>query len=712
MFASIGSILLLAFGFGFVIFFHELGHFLAAKWADVKVEQFAVGFGNAAMAWRKGMGFRIGSTQREFHDRINQHIEQHLAEQGTPSDKPHDPTDEQIGKAAQELGISETEYRLNWIPLGGYVKMLGQDDLKPGVIVNDPRSYNSKTIGQRMVIVSAGVIMNVILAAIGFMIVFLMGLPASPAMVGGISPGSPAQDAYRIVNGSQQPAPLQAGDTILTLDGRPQADFTKIGMNIALSAENQPIVMDVLRANGTHDKVWVVPAKPKDESKSFMMLGIEQPYELRGIEEKSEKDLPEATTVIDTKDPLAIHPGERVVAVAGAPVSNPRDFYLLDEALQKSAGRPVDLTLVDSAGHQRTIQLQTTFDEPFSKDALNFAGMLPRTLVESVMKDSPAEKAKIQSGDVIVEVASAKAGGDRKLNPSRQAVMDWFSEAGTAGESVNVTVLRDGKKVVIPSVTPNYAVGGGRKGVGIQLNPEMAQAVVGGRVKDSPAEIAKIPEGATIVSIDGHDVHTWGDVDTQLKQIPAGQPFTVEAQVEGKNQPFTFGPLSESQTAEMHQNRYIAEPPYGQLLLFHDYARERKTTNPLIAAQWGVGETRDAIAQVYLTVRRMTEGSVSYKNVSGPLGILVAGYGFANKSLSWLIWFLSIISANLAVMNFLPIPIVDGGLFTFLIIEKIKGGPISPRVQAIAQVVGLAILLSVFLLATYQDLFRLPFFNH
>ena len=63
-------------------------------------------------------------------------------------------------------------------------------------------------------------------------------------------------------------------------------------------------------------------------------------------------------------------------------------------------------------------------------------------------------------------------------------------------------------------------------------------------------------------------------------------------------------------------------------------------------------------------------------------------------------------------MNFLPIPIVDGGLFTFLIIEKIKGSPISPRVQAIAQVVGLAILLSVFLFATYQDVFvRLPFLN-
>jgi regulator of sigma E protease len=63
-------------------------------------------------------------------------------------------------------------------------------------------------------------------------------------------------------------------------------------------------------------------------------------------------------------------------------------------------------------------------------------------------------------------------------------------------------------------------------------------------------------------------------------------------------------------------------------------------------------------------------------------------------------------------MNFLPIPVVDGGLFTFLIIEKIKGSPISPRVQAAAQVAGLVILLSVFLFATYQDVYRLPLLMH
>src|SRR5437588_6434541 len=68
-------IALMVFGFGFVIFFHELGHFLAAKWVGIKVEQFAVGFGPAIVAWRKGIGIRLGTTQKEFR----RHIEQWLS---------------------------------------------------------------------------------------------------------------------------------------------------------------------------------------------------------------------------------------------------------------------------------------------------------------------------------------------------------------------------------------------------------------------------------------------------------------------------------------------------------------------------------------------------------------------------------------------------------------------------------------------------------
>ena len=71
-----------------------------------------------------------------------------------------------------------------------------------------------------------------------------------------------------------------------------------------------------------------------------------------------------------------------------------------------------------------------------------------------------------------------------------------------------------------------------------------------------------------------------------------------------------------------------------------------------------------------------------------------------------MLWFLSLISANLAVVNFLPIPIVDGGLFTLLILEKVQGKPLSPDAQRIVQMVGLVLILGVFLLVTYQDIAR------
>src|SRR5579859_1471203 len=67
-------IVLLILGFGFVIFFHELGHFLAAKWVGIKVEQFAVGFGQAIVAWRKGIGLRFGTTQHEYTARIEDYL--------------------------------------------------------------------------------------------------------------------------------------------------------------------------------------------------------------------------------------------------------------------------------------------------------------------------------------------------------------------------------------------------------------------------------------------------------------------------------------------------------------------------------------------------------------------------------------------------------------------------------------------------------------
>jgi regulator of sigma E protease len=139
-------------------------------------------------------------------------------------------------------------------------------------------------------------------------------------------------------------------------------------------------------------------------------------------------------------------------------------------------------------------------------------------------------------------------------------------------------------------------------------------------------------------------------------------------------------------------------------------ASTMKTSNPLVALEWGVSETRDTILELYVTLERMFTGDVSYTNLRGPVGMFQIGAQVAGRGISWLLWFLANISANLAVVNFLPVPIFDGGLFTLLILEKIQGKPLSMEMQKIVQTVGLVLILGLFLLVTYQDIARMAGF--
>ena len=139
IFIKLGDIALILIGFGLVVFIHELGHFLAAKWAGVRVLAFALGFGPPIITYRKGLGFRRTSTEDEYKRWLVLKAD---------------------GAAAPDSNLSPTEYRLNALPLGGYVKMLGQDDADPGYRSSEPDSYNVAPTWKRMVIISAGVTMN------------------------------------------------------------------------------------------------------------------------------------------------------------------------------------------------------------------------------------------------------------------------------------------------------------------------------------------------------------------------------------------------------------------------------------------------------------------------------------------------------------------------------------------------------------------------
>lgn len=692
------SILVLVLGFGFVIFFHELGHFLAAKWVGIKVEQFAVGFGQAILSWRKGIGIRVGNTQKDYQQRIEQYVSEHYKDEPRVREQSGQAYADAVLEAERELRLGETEYRLNWIPLGGYVKMLGQDDLRPNAAADDPRSYNRKSVGARMVVVSAGVVMNVILAGIGFMVLFMIGFTVPPAQVGSIASGSPAQNT---LSPDGKHRPLQVGDVILDYQGKPQEDFTKIGLNTALSAEGQPESIKVRHLDKSVEQLQITP-QVDASSGNFLSIGIGAPRRLEGPDPKN-FSLNEKLLSLVLPDATAVKPGETITRINDQDV-RPEEFWKLDEALQNPQGAPVKLTVKDAQGKTDAGRvLHPHFEHLFGGKELSFAGMIPRPAIESIQENSAARD-KVHPGDVVISVS---VGSDRTDNPTSEQLRDRLAKAGEGHNKVTLVVLRDGQKTTLEGLEPNLVVDKekGRRGLGIGLMYDEQNVVVAGIAKDSPAEAARIPAGVTVTAIDGVPVSSWFDVQRLLGQASPERPVTVSYTDDAGRATAKLS-LNGDQVFAVAQLRRTAPE-----LILKEFTIVRQAKDPLQAAYWGLTETRDFILQFYLTLRRMAAGSVSPNQLMGPLGIFVGGAKFAFKGWDWLLWFLAMISANLAVVNFLPIPIVDGGLFTFLILEKIKGRPLSPRTQAIAQYVGLAFLAGVFLFVTYHDLLRFTGFG-
>jgi regulator of sigma E protease len=675
---------LMVFGFGFVVFFHELGHFLAAKWVGIRVEQFAVGFGQALFAWRKGIGWKIGTTNKEYRRRAEAHLDSKKnAEPQPPESDGY--TDTQINKTADELGLGETEYRLNWIPLGGYVKMLGQDDLKANAGAEDPRAYNRKGVGQRMIVVSAGVIMNIILAAIGFMFIFRYGFTAPPPVIGQVVINSPAQRAG-----------LQVGDRVVSIDGTNQYDFHRIVLSAALlkADADVPVVIDRPNANPKlapeRLTLTIRPAQMDSELKGLLGIGIGPSPELRT---PSPKDADTTKDFSHLPEYDVIKPGETIVEIAGTPVEKVNQYYLLYNALQKSDGKPVPIVVENESHQRRATAIAPQLDQViWGGKPLEFAGMEPCPQVAMVLPGSSAA-GKLLAGDVILGVSLI----DHEEFPGMQRTKELFGKAAEDKKKVTLTVDRDGKIISVADLQPHTKLEDSKKrGMGIALGYDTRPIV--SHVSDkSPAARAKIPSGTTITAVDGHPVDSWLAVRSLLGTVGKHE---VAGQVQGEK-PATYA--FDLDATDVDSLKHISATTIAQLRPLEE---PRFTKSTLEAASWGIAETRDFILQFYVTLTRMFQGSVPLTSMMGPLGIVTSGAKFAFKGLDWLVWFLAMISANLAVVNFLPIPIVDGGLFTFLVLEKIQGKPLSPKVMAVAQIVGFALIISIFLLVTFQDIRR------
>ena len=123
--------------------------------------------------------------------------------------------------------------------------------------------------------------------------------------------------------------------------------------------------------------------------------------------------------------------------------------------------------------------------------------------------------------------------------------------------------------------------------------------------------------------------------------------------------------------------------------------------------QMGVRETHRVMMSTYLTFARLFQGTVKIEHLKGPVGIAHIGTIIADRGLVWLTFFLALISVNLAVVNFLPLPIVDGGQFLFILYEQISGKPVPIGFQNVATLAGLVLIGSMFLIVTFNDIANL-----
>jgi regulator of sigma E protease len=272
---------------GVLILIHELGHFIMARLAGVGVERFSIGFGPVLLRWR--------------------------------------------GR--------ETEYCLSVIPMGGYVKMVGEENPLEGggSPTSDPaKAFATKPLWARFLIVFAGPGMNFVLAAVIFAIVLgTVGRPVWPAVVGKVAEGGPAA------------ALLRSGDLIVRVNGEPTRNWEDLE-RVVVGSGGRPLSL-VVKRGGIEETLVLTPRHVVTRDPIF-----KEPRDTWEI--GAGPQLTPQIGVVNGGSPAeraGLRPGDAVLAVAGEPVFTPEDLML---AIQRRPGQTFELT-IERAGQRRMVSV-------------------------------------------------------------------------------------------------------------------------------------------------------------------------------------------------------------------------------------------------------------------------------------------------------------------------------------------------------------------
>ncbi len=704
LFGTIFDLVLVILGFGLIVFFHELGHFVAARWAGIRVLAFAMGIGPPLLSYRPGLGWRKGSSEPD--------VEALKRAEGE-------------GLQRVDLrSISPTEYRLCWLPFGGYVKMLGQEDLHPEKTNAEPDSYQSVPVWKRLVVISAGVAMNVVLAAALFVLVFLVGLKTEPPAIGGVSPGSPASRAIAAVPGIEPG--LKAGDAIASINGREPNSFNDLILASAMARRGEELEMTVRRA-GVPEPIPFLVKPEQDQVSGLMMIGVE-PARSATLFDAAPEDAARVRELFDAEGLVGVEPGTTLIRVGDhRRIVSGQDLV---DAVRQSGGNPVE---AEFARIRKDGELQGSIVVRIQP--------VP-ALVQDRVPLGPGELAPVEHvlGLVpVIKVGEDVQGSNKPAHAQGLRDGDIFARLGTLefpsipegiaevrrhrGRTIPVSVLRDGRRTDTMNVEVSdegrigFLVGDTGDDSALLADPLEQVTDTQGKVRPTAAAALHLLPGSRVLSVNGTPVGTIRELQAALRDATrpdSGAAFadtTVRLTMELPLPPQAGSDRRPVETAEWALTaddvRRLHEPGWDSRVsigLFKPTEFSLKAKGPLGALVMGLEETRRVMLMTYVTFARLFEGTVKVEHLKGPVGIAHLGTRIADRGLVWLLFFMGLISVNLAVVNFLPLPIVDGGQFLFLLYEGLRGKPVSPAIQSAATALGLLLIGAVFLIVTFNDI--------
>jgi membrane-associated protease RseP (regulator of RpoE activity) len=527
------------------------------------------------------------------------------------------------------------------------------------------------------------------------MIVFLVGINLTPAVVGGVLPGSSAANSG-----------LKAGDEIIEINGESDdLDFGNIAIAAALSGRNEKVQMKVRREDGSEEDMELVAEQIPGQSLRGFGIMQAQTLTIAELAGDDAEQLFERTGLL---------PGDRITSVNGKQVQTK---WQMDEIVENALVPEVTL-LAERIGEDKKVALVEAKIKlqmvPVGDG--HICSMVPRFRIENLsvqkpsskgisrllekvgLKKPPVGKPFLESGDLILKIGEVAC-------PTYREFQDTIKNY--ENKELPIDILRADSNGIEEKLTvsavPKRDKDADSAKLGIAFNmtldsehPVVAETIA---VEGGPAKL-KIPRGASITAVDGVPVSNFYDVIREIKRYP-GERITINYRLNEQVAGDVFLEVGKD------EDLFAVKTTLVEYIPFEGLERTYKAAGPVDAMVMGYKKTVMFIAQTYVTLRRLIGGLVSPKDLMGPVGIITLSYRIvADRPFVYYVYFLGLISAAIAVFNFLPLPPLDGGLVVLLIVEKIKGSALSERVQAIIAYSGWTLIGTLILYVTFNDIVR------